>query len=111
MTNQGSSACTMTGFPGVDLVGSARGQQNYTWSLERATVKYSTVTLQPGGLAHFDLEYLPASSGNTIMTVFKLVVTPPNAFTHADVTWTQSVDLQDAATHPGTFIKPVVAGA
>jgi hypothetical protein len=39
------------------------------------------------------------------------VITPPNDFTHAEVTWKQSVLLQDAATHPGTFITPVAPGA
>jgi Protein of unknown function (DUF4232) len=111
LTNKGSSACTMSGFPGVDLVGTARGQQNYTWSLVRASVKYSKVTLKPGGVAHFDLVYLPGTSDNTNITVDKLVVTPPNAFTQAHVTWNQSVLLQDEATRPGTFIEPVVAGA
>jgi hypothetical protein len=37
-------------------------------------------------------------------------VTPPNDFTHASVSWNQSVLLQDGATHPGTYIKPVVPG-
>ncbi|HEY7920827.1 MAG TPA: DUF4232 domain-containing protein [Streptosporangiaceae bacterium] len=51
LTNQGSSACTMDGFPGMDLVGVARGQQNYRWSLARRSRRYSKVRLQPGGTA------------------------------------------------------------
>lgn len=113
LTNQGTSACTMDGFPGVDLVGVADGQQNYTWPLVRASVSYSKVTLQPGGTAHFGLTYLPGTSGDgsTLISVTKLVITPPNDYTHAELTWNQDIVLQDAATHPGTYITPVAAGS
>ena len=112
LTNKGSSACTMDGFPGVDLVGTANGQQNYTWSLQRSSAGHAKVTLQSGGTAHFDLVYLPSASGDSgDITVFKLVVTPPNGYTQAEVTWNQSVVLQDGATHSGTYITPIVSGS
>ena len=112
LTNKGSAACAMKGFPGVDLVGVANGQLNYSWSLARSSARYVQVTLQPGGTAHFNLTYLPYASGDGIkFTVVKLVLTPPNTFTQAQVTWSQIVLLQDGATHPGTFIGPVAAGA
>lgn len=111
LTNKGSSACTLDGFPGVNLTGTASGQQDYTWSLERQSASYSTVTLQPGGTAHFGLVYLPGNSASTDITVTKLVMTPPNDYTQAELTWSQSVVLQDGATRPGTYITPVVAGS
>lgn len=112
LTNKGSGACTMRGFPGVDLVGTANGQKNYTWSLERSSAKYSQVTLQPGETAHFGLIYLPEAAGDSAdIAVTKLVITPPNAYTHAEVTWSQQVLLQDGATRPGTYITPVVSGS
>ena len=111
LTNKGSSACTLDGFPGVDLTGNANGQQDFTWSLARQSASYSTVTLQPGGTAHFGLVYLPGTSASTDITVTKLVMTPPNDFTQAELTWNQSVVLQDGATHPGTYVTPVVAGS
>jgi hypothetical protein len=112
LTNKGSSACTMDGFPGVDLVGAANGQQNFSWSLQRSSASYSQVTLQPGGSAHFDLVYLPSASGDSSdITVDKLVVTPPNSFTQAEVTWSQSVTLQDGAAHPGTYVTPIASGS
>ena len=113
MTNEGSSACTMEGFPGVDLVGAARGQENYTWPMVRSSASYASVTLQPGGTAHFDLRYLPGApgDGNTLISVDKMVITPPNDYTQAELTWDQVVDLQDEATHPGTYIMPVVSGS
>jgi hypothetical protein len=111
LTNTGQGACTLTGFPGVDLVGLARGQQNYTWSLVRQSASYSQVTLQPGGTAHFTVIYVPEAPGDSgAIEVDKMVITPPNDFTQAEVTWNRSVVLQDGATHPGTYISPVVPG-
>jgi hypothetical protein len=112
LTNKGSSACVMEGFPGVNLVGAANGKQDYTWPLLRSSARYSKVTLPPGGTAHFDLWYLPGVSGDGInLTVAKMVITPPNDYAQAEVTWSQPVLLQDGATHPGTYITPVVSGS
>lgn len=111
LTNKGTAACTLQGFPGVDLHGSANGKQGYTWSLERQSARYAPVTLQPGQTAHFSIIYLPDHSPSGDMTVNKLVITPPNDYTQAELTWNQSVLLQDGATRPGTYVTPVVAGS
>jgi hypothetical protein len=121
LTNTGSSACAMDGFPGTNLTGTAVGPQNYskqgyTWPLVRASRSYSAVTLQPGGTAHFDLIYLPSessdiASGSKDLNVTTIVITPPNDFSHAEVSWSQDVLLQDGATHPGTYVTPVASGA
>jgi hypothetical protein len=112
LTNKGSSACTMDGFPGVDLVGAANGKKNFTWSLVRSSASYSKVTVQAGKTAHFDLKYLPGTAGDGAnITVVKMVITPPNAYKQAEVSWSQPVLLQDGATHPGTYITPVVSGS
>lgn len=112
LTNKGTAACTMRGFPGVDLVGSTSSQQDYRWSLARQSTSYSKVTLQPGQAAHFNLTYLPAAMGSgDNITVAKIVITPPNDFTQAEVIWNESVILQDGATSPGTYIGPITAGA
>jgi hypothetical protein len=111
LTNEGSSACTMVGFPGVNLYGSSQGVEDYQWPLRRAAQSYSKVTLRPGGTAHFGLVYLPAESGNIILQVTKVIITPPNEYTSTNLSWSKGIILQDGATHPGTFITPVVAGA
>jgi hypothetical protein len=112
LTNKGSSACTMNGFPGVDLVGVARGKQNYSWSLARGSGHHSKVRLKPGGTAHFDVMYLPTSSGNiNNMTVTKMLITPPHASTQAELAWSPFVLLQDGATNPGTYISPIASGS
>jgi hypothetical protein len=111
LTNKSASACTMRGFPGVNLVGQAFGKKNYAWPLERQTAKYSTVTLAPGKTAHFNLIYLTGVPGDGVnLAVHEIVVTPPNDYSHIVLRWNQSVLLQDGATHPGTFIGPVVPG-
>ena len=112
LTNKGTAPCTMRGFPGVDLVGATSAQQGYRWSLARQSAAYSKVTLQPGQAAHFNLTFLPAAMGSGgNITVAKIVITPPDDFTQAEVTWNESVVLQDGATHPGTYIGPITAGA
>jgi len=40
-----------------------------------------------------------------------VVITPPDDYTQAELTWQQDVVLQDAATHPGTYLMPVVSGS
>jgi hypothetical protein len=112
LTNKGSSACTMNGFPGVNLVGVAKGQQDYSWPLARHSGSHSKVRLQPGRTAHFDVTYVPTSSGNIdSITVTTMVITPPDDVTHAELAWAPFVLLQDGATHPGTYISPVVPGS
>jgi Protein of unknown function (DUF4232) len=97
---------------GAGIIGVAQGQSNYRWSLERSSASTAAVTLAPGGVAHFDLMYLPAAaSGSSDITVTQLEVTPPNTYTSANVTSSASIVLQDGATHPGTYISPIVSGS
>lgn len=119
MTNKGSSACTMQGFPGVDLIGVALDQPNYDWTLVHSSATGVKVTLRPGATAHFDLVYLPGDlASGDIISVQRLVITTPgdpNVNSDADIqgnlAWSQDVVLQDAATHPGTYIMPVASGS
>ena len=62
LTNNGTSACVLDGYPGVNLVGVAHGVSQYTWTLQWATARHSPVTLEPGGSAHFYVVYVPAGS-------------------------------------------------
>jgi hypothetical protein len=111
LTNKGSAACTMDGFAGLDLVGTANGQSDYRWPLVRTNDGYSRVTLRSGGSAHFSIKYLPFATGDgTEIDVTSLVITPPNTSSSAQLTWSAGILLQDAATHPGTHITPIAAG-
>jgi pyruvate/2-oxoglutarate dehydrogenase complex dihydrolipoamide acyltransferase (E2) component len=68
LTNNGQTSCVLDGYPGVNLVGEAHGLNQYTWTLRWATAPHSPVTLAPGGTAHFDVVYLPASSAPAAST-------------------------------------------
>ena len=122
MTNQTSSACTMDGVPGVDLIGDTKGQPNFDWTLEHSSANGAKVTLHPGATAHFDLVYLSgdlASGGGSenVISVQRMVITTPGFDNQRDdaiqgsLDWSQDVVLQDGATHPGTYVMPVASGA
>ena len=111
LTNTTSTPCTMDGFAGVNLVGSASGQSNYTWPLTRDSEDYSKIVVKPGESAYFGIKYLPWASGDgTEINVANIVLTPPNTTTSITLPWSASVELQDAATAPGTYLTPVALG-
>jgi hypothetical protein len=67
---------------------------------------------RPAARRALQLTYLPAAMGSgDNITVAKIVITPPNDLTQAQVTWSESVILQDGANSPGTCIGPITAGA
>jgi hypothetical protein len=114
LTNVSSATCTMDGFPGVNLVGTANGRNGYQWPLVRSTqAQPALVTLAPGAVAHFTMSYLAWGTGTAgeEINVGEIIITPPDDTTQTSVTWKQGVLLQDSATHPGTWIEPVQAGA
>lgn len=123
MTNQGSSACTMTGFPVVDLIGDTSGQPTYDWTLTHSSANGTAqLTLQPGAIAHFDLVYLPgdlASGGGSknVISVQEMVIKVPGDTNQSDndvqgkLGWSQDVVLQDGATHPGTYVTAAASGS
>jgi hypothetical protein len=109
--NTSSTACTMTGFGGVDLRGPNDPQFGGTYSLPRSSKKATAVRLPPGGTAHTLITWLPPQDGPG-WTPTNIVITPPDETSSATVKWPGGAVLrQDAATHPGTFIDPVAAGS
>jgi len=62
LTNNGTAACVLDGYPGVNIIGRAHGQSQYTWTLRWATRPHAPVTLQPGATAHFDVVYQAATT-------------------------------------------------
>jgi Protein of unknown function (DUF4232) len=111
LENSTSSPCTMDGFAGVNLVGSANGQSNYTWPLTRDSESYSQIVLKSGESAYFGIKYLPWASGDgSEINVANIVLTPPNTTTSITLPWSTSVELQDSATAPGTYLTPVALG-
>lgn len=105
LTNTGSSSCTMHGFPGVDLIAA----DGHHWSLVRQSASPTTVTLAPGGKAYFGITIMPYESGSG--TEFKgssILITPPNDTHQLSVKDDLSLLDQSAATHPATYVGPVV---
>ena len=73
---------------------------------------YSRGTLRTGDRAHFSIKYLPFAAGDgTEIDVTSLAITPPNTYSSARPAWSSGILLQDAATHPGTYITPNSAGS
>jgi hypothetical protein len=105
LTNTGSHTCTMHGFPGVDLV--AGGSH---WSLERKQTTSQTVTVSSGGSAYFGIDYMPYQSGSgQKFSATTMVVTPPNDTHQLTIPWGEQPLLdQSGATHPATYVEPVV---
>ena len=89
LVNVGHSACSMSGYPGLDLVGDG-GQMRLP--VARAPQRYGTVILKPGQHASFALTYLletpreiqgelGAWGPNTA------VITAPGSVSHQTLTW------------------------
>jgi hypothetical protein len=104
LKNTGSTACSMHGFPGVDLKGRAG-----TVSAARSTMAVPTVTLSPGQSTYFTLHYPPNDSGGSGVTFTSIVVTPPNE-THSH-TMALSVNVPaGSGSTPAITVDPVGAG-
>ncbi|MEU2736716.1 DUF4232 domain-containing protein [Streptomyces sp. NPDC007095] len=104
LKNKTSAACTIQGFPGVDLKSSGG-----SWSLTRSGATPKKVTLAAGSSTTFTITFLPWNQGSgTEFKATSVVVTPPNETTSTTLAWPGgSVLLQDGATHPGTYTGPV----
>ncbi|MEH0579313.1 MULTISPECIES: DUF4232 domain-containing protein [Streptomyces] len=104
LKNKTSAACTIQGFPGVDLKSSGG-----SWSLTRSSATSKKITLAAGGSATFTITFLPWTQGSgTEFKATSVVITPPNETTSTTLAWPGgSVLLQDGATHPGTYTGPV----
>ncbi|MDH6629884.1 hypothetical protein M2271_007733 [Streptomyces sp. LBL] len=107
LKNTGSSACSMHGFPGVQLVG-PDGLGDTGPDAARTDVSASTVTIGPGEETRFLLHFIPDTSGSG-RTYTRLSVTPPNEKV------SEIVDLNDLAftisassgNAPDVYVDPV----
>jgi Protein of unknown function (DUF4232) len=104
-TNTSAAACSMYGFPGVNLLAGS-----IQWALVRQSHPPQRIVLPPGGHARSTLTLLRwESGGGTSFAPTRVYVTPPDETTYRTLAWPHGVVLvrQDEATHPGTFIGPV----
>jgi Protein of unknown function (DUF4232) len=110
LVNLGHSACSMSGYPGLDLVGDG-GQMRLP--VARAAQRYGTVILTPGQHASFALTYLletpqevqgelGAWGPNTA------VITAPGSVSHQTLTWRLGpVYWASIETGRGTYLSAV----
>lgn len=107
LTNTSAQSCAVQGFPGVDLVGPADPTFGPTYQLPRQAADPAPLTVEPGAAVSSLLTYL--SGGPDGWVPATIVVTPPDTTTQLQAPWQAgvSVQRQDGATHPGTFIGPL----
>lgn len=108
LTNTGSSDCTMTGFPGVQLQ-TANGD---AWDLRRNNDKPKAVRLDAGGKVGFDITFLASTrDDDRKFAPDQVVITPPDEERNISLEWPYGGALldQSGATRPGTFVGPVNA--
>jgi hypothetical protein len=110
LTNRGTSACSMDGYPGMDLVGDG-GDMKMPVPREPGT--YSAISLQPGHDASFTLTYaletaqeiqgeLGAWGPNSI------VITSPNSVSQQTLKWSFGpVVTTTSSLGRGTYLSPV----
>ncbi|MFF8284993.1 DUF4232 domain-containing protein [Streptomyces albus] len=75
LKNVGGDACSLKGFPGVDLRSQDAGRP---LSAKRSDLAAPAVSLQNGDETRFTLHYPPNNTGGTGAYVSSMVVTPPN---------------------------------
>lgn len=110
-TNASTQPCFLLGFPGADF--GAAGALPV--SLVRTPAKPTRINLAPGDQAHAVLTYLagpdPTCDAGGPWIPSTLTVTPPDDTTSVQIPWPNGSvdDCQTGATHPGSYIGPVVA--
>ncbi|MFE9388673.1 DUF4232 domain-containing protein [Streptomyces sp. NPDC006784] len=104
LENITATACTMHGYPGVDLQ-SAAGTMNAA----RNGVAAPTVRVSPGESTRFTLHYPPNDSGGSGVDVTGLVVTPPNETSSRTLPISFNLPVSDSA-ESGVTVGPVGAG-
>jgi hypothetical protein len=115
-TNTASAPCFLQGFPGVDIFGDGGGNLG-TISLVRTNAAPARVTISAVSGAHAELTYLKGPDscdvGGVAWSPAGVNVTPPDATTSIELNWPGNTvdDCQTGATHPGSYIGPVLPGA
>ncbi|MEW2548003.1 DUF4232 domain-containing protein [Streptomyces sp. NPDC047002] len=106
LRNTGPSACTLHGFPGVDLKG-----RDGTISASRSRAAAPSVSLAPGQETRFTLHYPPNHSGGSGVTFTALIVTPPDETHSHTLAQAINIPVTDGTTPgPGITVDPVGAG-
>lgn len=110
LRNDGTGACNLDGYPGMDLVGDGG---DLRMPVARQAASYAAVRLQPGQSSSFALTYaletareiqgeLGAWGPNSV------VITAPNSVTHQTLKWSLGpVVTTPSSLGQGTYLSPV----
>ncbi|MBO1332785.1 DUF4232 domain-containing protein [Streptomyces sp. VRA16 Mangrove soil] len=95
MINRGSTTCSATGFPGVDI----KDVDHTSNPIARGNAQPRITTLKPGDAAVFDLAYAIDSSGSSLASPTDILVTPPNETHTVSLAWPEGAgDIKGAYT-------------
>ncbi|MEV0255259.1 DUF4232 domain-containing protein [Streptomyces sp. NPDC050732] len=83
MTNRGSTTCSATGFPGVDI----KDADHTSSPIERGRAQPRVTTLKPGDAAVLNLAYEIDNSGESPQSPTHILVTPPNETHTVTLKW------------------------
>ncbi|MGG2459021.1 DUF4232 domain-containing protein [Streptomyces sp. RGM 3693] len=106
LKNIGSTPCTVSGFPGVQI----KGTDGTTWDLGRSAKKPQPKVLKPNAHTSFTITLLPTTrADDKKVEPGQVLITPPNEKKHFQLQWPFGGAIldQSGATHPGTFVNPV----
>ncbi|PZT71944.1 MULTISPECIES: DUF4232 domain-containing protein [unclassified Streptomyces] len=103
-----SDACSLKGFPGVDL----NTSDGDTFSADRSANTPQAVVLGGGGTTHFMLHTPPNNTGGTGLRIVSIVVTPPNETHSKTLRIGLSLPVTEAGSDsgPGVTVEPVGYG-
>ncbi|WNV90971.1 DUF4232 domain-containing protein [Umezawaea sp. Da 62-37] len=108
LTNDSTVRCTIQGFPGVQF----QKDNGESWDLVRGDDPIKPVSLAPGQATGATLVFLSSKvqEGTSHWTPDSILITPPNTSDTQRLTWDfGTIVRQDAATHPGTYVRAVDA--
>ncbi|MCX4552737.1 DUF4232 domain-containing protein [Streptomyces sp. NBC_01387] len=108
LTNISKRTCTLSGFPGVDIVGNQASDG--TWSLARSSKPVTTISLSPGDTTDFSITLgATLEKGSGTFEPGLVRITPPNEKTQFALQWPfgGAITKQDGATHPATYVNPI----
>jgi hypothetical protein len=113
LTNAGNEPCTLQGYPNVVLVGPDHQPDGPAFQLRREAGVPQRLTLAPGASARSVLTFGSDPTDGWVPSA--IVLTLPQSSDSSEILgapWTPgagSVQRQDEATHPATFIGPLTA--
>ncbi len=115
LTNNGATACTVTGYPGVSFVGSGNGTQiGAPADRDAAGIPLAAITLAPGASAHSQLSIATAGNYDAAscqpMPIDGIRVYPPNQTAALFVATTAYTGCANASVKL-LQVRPLQAGA